>query len=116
MTLWNFVGQGIDFEKRKVYKSFRPGHSKYIDIVDHRVCWNCGCVGHFRHSCSKRRHVWQKFVPSNVECSMQVQKHVSFKENPQTKKLADRPGPQKQKWVWVPKSKWDLLVMVVGQS
>ena len=64
-TLQNFIGQGIDFEKRKVYKPFRLGHSKYIDVIDHCVCWHCGFVEHFRHSCPKRRHVWEEFQIQN---------------------------------------------------
>ena len=69
--LHNSKGQGIDFQKRKKYKPFRPGHSKYANIPNHYVCWLCGNAGHYRHSCPKSGHTWRG-VPSNVKVTVQV--------------------------------------------
>ena len=70
-NLHNSKGQGIDFQKRKKQKPFRPSHSKYANIPDHHVCWHCGNAGHYRHSCPKLGHTWRG-VPSNVRVNVQV--------------------------------------------
>ena len=75
--LHNSKDQGIDFQKRKKQKFFRPGHSKYANILDHHVCWHCGNAGHYRHSCLKHGHTWHG-VPSNVRVNVQVPSKKKF--------------------------------------
>ena len=38
--------KGINYERKKNYKPFRPSYSKFVDIHNHKICWHCGLSGH----------------------------------------------------------------------
>ena len=108
-NLHNSKGQGIDFQKRKKQKPFRPGHSKYANVKDHHVCWHCGNTGRYRHSCPKRGHTWRG-VPSNVRVDVQVptKDKTQGPEMMAPVKGHDPDVPprlSKMLWVWIPKKK-----------
>ena len=36
--LQSSTGHGINFAKRKGQQPFKPGHSRYVNLLEHRVC------------------------------------------------------------------------------